>query len=263
MDNFTKYTSRMELNIEYKTILLPLIPQGEVKILDLGGGTGALSKMIKISNPLAEVHLADSSTEMLELAEENKSADKYFNVQTDEVPKDYDAIVMCSMLHEVPNRKSFVEQITRHLKPGGSIIIRDGFAESEDDNDFVVYKLIDPEDAEDFYNSCKGTMIGKLPITFFGGHIIGFANDVRAFLDTYTWGWDSKPRESQENKLWCSIEEVYDLFGCEEYEECKYDLSSLLYVPICQFNYFDHMSKLIEVKNMWNTHAIIAIKKQT
>lgn len=267
MENFTKYTTIMEQNIEYKSVIIPLLPQNQyVKILDYGGGTGMLSKIIKISNPQAIVHLADTNPEMLGMAKYNHSADEYINPYLTPITEKYDVIILCSVLHEVEEKKRLIQKLYNNLYSFGQFIIRDGYAEDPVNNSITSYQLRHPEEAYRFYKACGNSIIGRLNLDFYKDVVMGSKNDLRAFLQTYTWGWDSMEREKHENQIWLSRSAALHLFehkidGFQYPLKKHYFPETLEYIPICQPNYFNHMNELIVMKDMWNTHAIVNITK--
>ena len=260
------FISRMDANISYKTAILPLLPTGEVNILDYGGGVGGLSQIIKMSNPKAYVTIADISKEMLEIAETRGNANEYVLMPKQLPYNMFDAIILCSVLHEVEDKQQLIKDLTPSLRPGGIIIIRDGFAEESYNNKWNIIKPLDYGDAYDFYFlDCYDSIIFDLDLDFnyTEGTISGLENDLRAFVDTYTWGRESVAREKHENRLWMNKDSVTKLFSIPDKDRLNmFNLESLTFTPICQPNYFTHLQKIIKVDKMWNTHAIATIKKR-
>lgn len=260
------FISRMGENIGYKTAIIPLIPRGEVNILDYGGGTGILSQAIRMSNPWAYITIADISESMLEIARERNSADEYVLMPNRLPYKTYDVIILCSILHEVEDREKLIKELSPSLKPGGLLIIRDGYAELPVNNKWDSLKLVDFEDAYTFFTEdCYGGTIFRLDLDFNESEsmIFGRLNDLRAFVDTYTWGRESVEREKHENRLWMNKESLIKLFTYSNPSKygSEYNLNSLTCIPICQPGYFTYLEKIIKVDKMWNTHAIATIRK--
>ena len=268
--NFDNFVQRMNSNIGYKSVILPLLPKGGVNILDVGGGAGVLSHQMKISNPHAHITLLDHDVEMLKIAKENKTADLYVSDMSELAYHTYDAIVLCSVLHEIPHWDSFFEKLLRYIKPGGKFIIRDGFkSENTATMDILMehnsfkpkkdyrIKLKNPLEAIAFFLKCgEKSFIGKLSLQFTDdGYVMGMKDDVRTFLQTYTWGFESMHREKNENHLFATKDELYERitpYVCMNENTFKY-------TPICQQDYFKHLSKIAEIDEMWNTHFVLEV----
>lgn len=98
------------------------------RVLDLGAGTGNVSKLL---NNYSHLTLVDSSSVMLKKA--NKKLKSQFNVavvQSDleQYVKEYqgdklDTVIMNNSLYVVENRNSFWQELSNIVKPGAKIII--------------------------------------------------------------------------------------------------------------------------------------------
>lgn len=261
MNEMQKFMATLDSNLGYKTAILPLLPKGKVNILDFGGGTGVLSNAIKLSNPEAHVAILDINEEMLATAKQNNTADFYCNSIESLPHQAYDAIVLCSVLHELKYWRYTLKNLQTKLRSGGILVIRDGMRSRRysypRENGYSV-KLRNPEKAKQFFEKCEaGSLISKLSIYFEEDYLVGDTDDVRSFLQTYTWGEDALEREQHENHLFASVNEIKS-FLCDDLE---YNPDDFKATEICQQNYFKHLDKLIEVEEMWNTHMIITSKK--
>lgn len=266
--NFEEFIQRMDGNIGYKSVILPLLPKGGVNILDVGGGSGILSHQMKISNPYAHITLLDHDVEMLKIAKENKTADLYVSDMSELAYHAYDAIVLCSVLHEIPRWDSFFEKLLRYIKPGGKFIIRDGF-KSENSYTFEALtnshlrpkkdyfiKLKSPLEAIKFFMDCgEESVIGRLSLEFDHKGVYGTKDQVRSFLQTYTWGFESMYREKNENHLFATKDELYEHIA----PYVRINETTFKYTPICQQNYFKHLNKIAEINEMWNTHFVLEV----
>lgn len=252
-ENFEQYIGRMEGNLKYKLEILKYIPnRSNLKVLDFGCGSGILSKHLKDYLVGCEIHALDSSIEMLKIAKENDSAHRYFeNVQRLQDNK-YDVIILSSVLHEISDKKLLMRVLSELINKdnNGRIIVRDGYISDKDcDKIYSVY-MKDVEEAMDFYELAGNSLVGNLEISFCGNVMIGYAHDVRNFLQTYTWGFKSLHREKDELHLIkaSDFEKFSDIIGCETYE----------IQPICQDDYFEHLKKIVNLSgDKWDTHAIV------
>lgn len=104
-------------------------PTPNLSVLDIGCGTGLSSQKL-LQSPLGayidEVTLLDTSSNMLKQAEAkaktwNKKW-KLINADITAVTETFDVIMICSVLHHIPDLKQFLNHIDGLLKPGGVII---------------------------------------------------------------------------------------------------------------------------------------------
>jgi len=98
-------------------------------LLDVGCGTG-LSTQILLNSELGDyintISLLDSSPKMLLKAEE-KAANwnkKYtlINGYVSDIKQTFDVVIICSVLHHIPDLQTFLKQIDALLNPGGILI---------------------------------------------------------------------------------------------------------------------------------------------
>jgi len=101
------------------------------RILDVGCGTGLSMEKLLASNlksNIASVQLLDTSSEMLKQCDQKA---KTWNVDYAIVEgdiflltkkKEFDVILICSVLHHIPNLTIFFDQISKILKSGGYLI---------------------------------------------------------------------------------------------------------------------------------------------
>lgn len=102
---------------------------GKLSLLDIGCGTGLSSQMILNSALgvfIEEVTLLDTSRNMLKYAEEKaKNWDKKYKIingYLSDLKQKYDVIIICSVLHHIPDLKIFLDEVESNLSEGGILI---------------------------------------------------------------------------------------------------------------------------------------------
>ncbi len=101
-----------------------------LSILDIGCGTGLSATLLlrTLSTRVQSVHLLDTSNRMLELAKSRlqnfEGPVEATHGTTDSLPSEqkFDVIVTCSVLHHIPDLRSFCEEVTRLQTPGGIFV---------------------------------------------------------------------------------------------------------------------------------------------
>lgn len=109
------------------------------RVLELGCGPGWFSPTMAASVPKGSVTLCDMQQEMLDLA--LKRTSDFRNVTA--VPADatrlpfgdgsFDAVLVATMLGEVPDPSACLREVRRVLAPGGSVTV----SETRRDSDFI------------------------------------------------------------------------------------------------------------------------------
>lgn len=105
---------------------LPFHPQEQIKILDLGCGTGNISQNIKEKFPQASITAVDLAENMIKIAKTKLAPyDDIEYIRADfrdlEFQEEYDAVVSSLALHHMSpeEQRLFYNQIFRFLKEGG------------------------------------------------------------------------------------------------------------------------------------------------
>ena len=100
------------------------------EILDFGGGTGLLT--LPLANQAKSVTLVDISEKMLEQARLKAERQEINNIQFLEqdllekpLEKEFDLIVVCRVLHHMPDLDVALSLFHQHLKEDGQLLIAD------------------------------------------------------------------------------------------------------------------------------------------
>ncbi|MEP6747827.1 MAG: 1-acyl-sn-glycerol-3-phosphate acyltransferase [Bacteroidota bacterium] len=121
---------KVKLEKNYK-VFNELLPQTG-SILDIGCGYGFMSYMLHFVSPQRQITGLDYDEQKIATANHCFSNDSTINfVHTDVMEytfEKYDAIVMMDILHylQPDQQKIVIEKCIRNIRPGGSIVIRDG-----------------------------------------------------------------------------------------------------------------------------------------
>lgn len=120
--------------------VLPKLDTQRVRVADVGCGTGLGSIMLmgsQLGSRIAEMHLVDTSAAMLDLA---LRRDWHVPVSTregtiDQLPSgSFDLVLVSSVLHHIPDLRSFLRHVDRVLTPGGVFMhLQDRNSETLDD----------------------------------------------------------------------------------------------------------------------------------
>lgn len=107
---------------------------GPIRVLDVGCGTGVFAERIRSAMPQAQVVGIDLVAGMLDggKARWAMHSDSVFPVQADSerlpfAPGTFDAVTCANSFHHYPDQQRAVREMVRVLKPGGHLILVDGF----------------------------------------------------------------------------------------------------------------------------------------
>ena len=149
--NFTSF-SKLPFYTKVNERLLDLAEVGKQrKIVDLGCGTGGITKLILERLQSAKdtvIYAVDHSTTALKAAAEEIGDRKdvavnfvHSEVQnlTGAVKEKVDAVVYCNSIHYVPNKTELVDQIKDKLMPGGIFAFNTSFYDGSHPDDSLLF----------------------------------------------------------------------------------------------------------------------------
>lgn len=225
------YFTRMKSSLGDKERLLPFINKG--RVLDVGAGGGEFSEFLRLSG--YDVVATDGSPEAVERIQlnfPNVPAAKVYSHHLPDVfaEQTFDSIVCSSILHEVysygggkyarydlDSVRSALFDFYKLLKPGGTLVIRDGVKPNDWQQQVIVH--LKNDDSVRFLESYmkNAPFYSHQPdedaIHFEKLSEHSYKMNYRSameFLYTLTWGWSSASRE---------IQELYGVFTEKEYSE--------------------------------------------
>lgn len=246
--NFDKYVKRMS-RTKNKDLLMSYIPDGAT-VLDFGCGSGEMSKNF---SPESYVGY-DLSVQMIDEASSRHPGYVFVSELGD---RTFDVVMFSSVLHEIYSYNNYsyravvdvLREVRQYLNDGGVILIRDGIMGVE--NGVTEYALRNTDDATAFLEVLNKD--NPLPHNVFisDGKLVGKHRDVVAFLNVYTWGWDSLPREKFERVNFATNLDYNVMIHQGGYEIAAFD-------TISQEDYFKHLGKLVDLNgDTWLTKAFI------
>lgn len=216
------YYVRMDAAVDDKQKMLDFIKDGN-HVLDVGAGSGCVSRMVLERFPHATVVAIDNSGTAFPQLEmlENQYDGRLTAVRTGFFPFDgdkFDVVIFSSVLHELfsytfCNGRRFnfatvedaLAKAAEMLKPGGRIIIRDGVAPSHNHRVLVQYLDDEMRELADMYEKQFKGFDLKIVHTEHGD--VMPRRSAMELLYTITWGKKSFSREVQEWYGYYSLED--------------------------------------------------------
>jgi 2-polyprenyl-3-methyl-5-hydroxy-6-metoxy-1,4-benzoquinol methylase len=93
-----------------------------LSLLDIGCGTGLSTEMMlrtALGSKITSISLLDTSPNMLEKAKKRiqkwKKPITLFNTEIENINEKFDIIIVCSVIHHIPDLKSFFNSIENNL----------------------------------------------------------------------------------------------------------------------------------------------------
>lgn len=236
------YYERMDAAQNDKAKILQFINDND-RVLDVGGGSGIVSAMILESSQNVTVDAIDTSDTAVErlcvLAQQYPGRLRVVQEDFfDYCAGQYDAIVFCSVLHEMFSYTRYegkrfnpaiidasLKRAVELLAPGGRIIVRDGVAPTHNHKVMLQYK--DPALrllAERYEAEFEGF---NLNITHTPYGDVMPRNSAMELLYTITWGEASFERE---------VQEWYGFYSLNDWKQQGQRLMSSDNVCLCYLN---------------------------
>jgi len=223
ISNEAAYLVHMNSARSDKERMLDYVPDGATRVLEVGPGGGVVLDLISQRFPESEVVGIDLSRMVVESLQKRKEREKRswsiiegdaFLLSEHFKPDSLDAVVLCSLLHEIysyveydigENKKvkfrlESVRDLCRScfdvLKLGGRIIIRDGVMPPDEPR---IIRFKDPEGPA-FFRLFQEEFEGRRILGEWVDEMTVKTNapDAMEFLYCYTWGPESFPYEVRE-----------------------------------------------------------------
>lgn len=248
MTNFEKYVQRMAAVKDKDSLISMIEPYS--KVLDYGCGSGIMAEYFEPNNYVGY----DISREMVNRAEIDHPGYTFTDNLRNQ--NDFDTVMFSSILHEIYsyNNNSYDEvvkslvEVKKFLNPNGEIVIRDGIMPISEDYAHAV-ELREPKDAEKFLSYLREGPQNFDNITIDNGILHGSMVGIINFLNVYTWGWNSAPRERMERVNFATEEQWNKIFN-------RAGLTIVESNIIKQDSYFDNLNKIVDLNGlMWSTKA--------
>ncbi len=143
---------------------------GQVKLLDVGCGTGRTLHQLAIAHPTMRLHGCDMSPAYIKLARKRLEdvQEVTLAVENDEslpwAEETFDVVTSTYMFHELPRnaRRNVVREMFRVLRPGGLVVIEDSAQPSESPELDGVLRNFPQEFHEPFYADYLEDDLGAL-----------------------------------------------------------------------------------------------------
>lgn len=101
----------------------------KIHMLDVGCGTGLSTQYLlnsRIEPNISQITMLDSADKMLEKAKDKagnwKKPVEFVNGYLDDLQDKFDLVIICSVLHHIPNLDDFLNQIDQIIKPNGILL---------------------------------------------------------------------------------------------------------------------------------------------
>lgn len=122
--------------------LASFINTGDAKILDIGCGTGILTRQLKAALPDANIQGCDINADMIAKAKQSSVGIYFFETTAENLPFDnceFDLITVAQAVHWF-DRPIFYPEVIRVLKPGGVLALIENNRSWQSDEFFAKYE---------------------------------------------------------------------------------------------------------------------------
>ncbi|HEX8563105.1 MAG TPA: class I SAM-dependent methyltransferase [Flavobacterium sp.] len=117
----------------------------QLHLLDIGCGTGLSTQLLlnsKLGPQISKVTLADTSPMMIQIAKARATEwdidHELLNCGIAQITGKYDVILICSVLHHIPDLQEFLEQVNRLQNIGGIVIhLQDPNGDAFEDPEYI------------------------------------------------------------------------------------------------------------------------------
>jgi hypothetical protein len=151
-----------------------------------------------------------------------------------------------------------LQKLSEYLTDTGSFIVRDGILDTnsiESLDQVERYILKNPDEAELFLKKYTDLSPFSHSLRIENDTIVGVWNEVREFLNKYTWGFESLYREAKEIVNFATLETYRKLFSRAGFDIEDEQL-------ITQEEYFAYLDKIVAIKDArWNTKVVFSASK--
>ena len=161
-------------NLVYQAIDKQLDLLSDKEILDFGGGTGLLA--LPLAKQAKSVTLVDISEKMLEQARLKAEQQEIKNIQFLEqdllenpLKQEFDLIVVCRVLHHIPDVDATLSLFHQHLKEDGLLLIAD-FTKTETNHHGFDLAELEKELIENGFSSVHSQILYSAEDLFQGNY---------------------------------------------------------------------------------------------
>ncbi|MFW6285743.1 MAG: class I SAM-dependent methyltransferase [Nanoarchaeota archaeon] len=165
-----KLNSLIELEVKRRTKFtlefIKKIKKNNLKVLDIGCGSGNLLQKIKKLNTNIDITGIDISSEMVKTAQKNNNTKKIYqkNIEKESLNQKFDVITLMGVFPYFKNPKKTIKNIDNMLKPEGYIIF------TYNNKISLSYKI------NRFFKNIASTSMGKHIIEFIRKYFLGRKN---------------------------------------------------------------------------------------
>lgn len=149
-----------ERSAPFEDLLRLVEVRQDLEVIDLGCGTGELTRRLADALPGSRVLGIDSSPEMLARAQEYAGPDLRFEHGTiEQVDGSWDLVFSHAAIHWVPDHRALVPRLVSLLRPGGQLAVQ-----LPSNHGHVSHRLIRETAAEEPFRSALAGWTREIPV---------------------------------------------------------------------------------------------------